>query len=38
MQNTTKMMEQLQNNEDVYMSIIQELQYDRMRLKGKDMT
>ena len=30
-------MSQLQYNEDVYMSIIHELQYDRMRLKGKDM-
>jgi hypothetical protein len=36
--NTTQMMQQMQNTEDVYMSIIQELQYDRMKLKAKDMT
>ena len=31
-------MSQMQNTEDLYMQIIQELQYDRMRLKAKDMT
>lgn len=32
------MMQQLQITEDVYMQIISELQYDRLKLKAKDMT
>ena len=35
--NTAAMIQQLQNTEDVYMQIIHELQFDRLRLKGKDM-
>ena len=36
--NTATMMQQLQLTEDVYMRIIAELQYDRLKLKAKDMT
>jgi len=32
------MVQQLQQNEDSYMQIIHELQFDRLRLKGKDMS
>lgn len=36
--NQSQIMQQMQNTEDVYMSIIQELQFDRCKLRAKDMT
>lgn len=36
--NNDKIMQQMNLQEDVYMQIISELQFDRLKLKAKDMT